>query len=202
MRANDNVLILFAHPLLEKSKINKFFVRKYQQRSTLKFHDLYEEYPEFNINIPYEKALLEESSLIIWHHPLYWYSSPPLLKQWIDMVLEVGWAYGPNGNALKGKHILQVITTGGSEQAYQVDGNNRFTIREFLRPFEQTAYLCNMNYLPPFVIHGTHRISQANLDQNIEQFFTFLDNWQESIDSLLASSHNYLHEYLQHKNNR
>jgi len=199
---NNKALILFAHPLLEKSRANRQFLKHYRHKSQLTFHDLYEEYPEFNIDIHHEKKLLEEHSLIVWHHPFYWYSSPPLLKQWIDMVLEVGWAYGPGGNALQGKYILQVITAGGSEQAYQPKGSNRFTIRELLRPFEQTAHLCKMHYLPPFVIHGTHKLSQPDLEQQTQQLFQFLDNWQDDINTLQANTYNYLHEYLQHKNNR
>lgn len=82
----------------------------------IKFHDLYELYPEFNINIKYEQELLQEYDIIIWQHPMYWYSCPPILKQWIDMVLEYNWAYGSKGDALRNKLIFQVITTGGKRK--------------------------------------------------------------------------------------
>jgi len=49
--------------------------------------------------------------------------------------------------------------------AYQPNGHNRFTIREFLRPLEQTFCLCGMEYLPPFVVHGTHRMNEADIAQ-------------------------------------
>ena len=154
----DNILVLFAHPLFERSRINKALIIEIQHHHVT-FHDLYELYPDFNIHIEHEKKILLTHDIIIWHHPLYWYSCPPLLKQWIDMVLEVGWAYGPGGNALEGKKVIQVITTGGPQAAYQASGNNRHTLREFLKPFEQTVKLCRMHYLPPFVTHGTHRLT-------------------------------------------
>lgn len=157
------ILILFAHPLFEKSRINQVLVNNIPANSNITFRDLYELYPDFNINVAEEKRLLLNHDLIIWHHPLYWYSCPPLLKQWIDMVLEAGWAYGPGGLALKGKKILQVITTGGPATAYQPDASNKHTLHTFLSPFRQTAQLCHMEYLPPFVVHGTHRLTDEEI---------------------------------------
>lgn len=115
------------------------------------FHDLYEEYPDFYIDVEREKALLEGHDRIVWQHPLYWYSSPALLKQWFDVVLQYGWAYGPGGDALKGKTVKSVITTGSGPRSYDRKGHHRFSIDEFLRPFEQTAVLCGMVYEEPIV---------------------------------------------------
>ena len=112
------------------------------------------------------------------------------------MVLEVGWAYGPGGDALEGKSIMQVITVGGGHQAYQESGYNRFPIREFLRPFEQTANLCKMNYFPPFVIHGTHRLSREQLIDYSSELVLFLDNWQEIQYSPTLYQHTYINDLL------
>jgi glutathione-regulated potassium-efflux system ancillary protein KefG len=159
-------LILFAHPRLEKSKFNKTLTSRIPRHPDLYFNDLYEAYPDFNIDIEKEKELLLAHDLIIWQHPFYWYSCPPLLKQWIDLVLEFQWAYGPGGNALEGKFIFNAITTGGAAEAYQHEGRNRFSVREYLHPFDQTALLCKMRYLPPFVVQGTHRLSHEKLVQH------------------------------------
>ncbi len=53
--------------------------------------------------------------------------------------------------ALVGKKMLNVISYGGSQEAYQTDGTSRYSINQFLAPFDQTAVLCRMTYLPPFV---------------------------------------------------
>ena len=82
------ILILFAHPLYEKSRIHKALKKAIPETSDITFRDLYELYPDFNINIKQEQQLLIDHDIIIWQHPVYWYSVPPLLKQWIDMVLE------------------------------------------------------------------------------------------------------------------
>ena len=64
------------------------------------FHDLYEAYPDFHIDVEREKALLEEYPRIVWQHPFYWYSTPSLMKEWFDTVLQYGWAYGKGASAL------------------------------------------------------------------------------------------------------
>ncbi len=157
------ILILFAHPRYEHSVVNRQLAISVSQSQGVTFHDLYELYPGFDIDIQREQELLTENDIIIWHHPFYWYSCPPLLKQWIDLVLEFNWAYGPHGNVLKGKYIFNVVTTGGTREAYQTGGRNRFTLNQLLAPFDQTAWLCKMIYLPPYSVQGTHRLDADNL---------------------------------------
>jgi len=166
----NRVLILFAHPALEKSRTHRHLIRAVQGLAGVTFHDLYEAYPSFHINVKVEQQLLLEHEVIVFQHPFYWYSSPALLKEWQDVVLEYGFAYGNRGTALQGKKFLTAITTGGGEQAYGREGHNNFTIREFLVPFEQTARLCGMEYLPPFVIQGVYQLTQAQLIQHSEQY--------------------------------
>lgn len=161
----NKVLIVFSHPRFEDSRVNAALVKNIPQNEFVTFHDLYENFPDFNIDVNLEKILLAQHDIIIWHHPFYWYSSPPLLKQWIDLVLEFGWAYGPHGDILHGKLIFNAITSGGNRDVYQRTGRNRFTIREFLVPFEQTAILCGMEYLPPFAVQGTHRLTEPELEK-------------------------------------
>jgi glutathione-regulated potassium-efflux system ancillary protein KefG len=159
----NKVLIVFAHPRFERSLNNSFLTRNIPGYQEITFHDLYEKYPDFDIDIETEKKLLSEHQVIIWQHPFYWYSAPPLLKQWIDLVLQFGWAYGPGGTALQGKFVFNSITAGGQRKAYSNEGHNRFTINQLLAPFDQTATLCKMIYLPPFVVHGTHLITKEEI---------------------------------------
>jgi len=169
--AMSRILILFAHPALEKSRVHKRLLahlKQLEQHITL--HDLYEAYPDFDIDVPREQQLLLEHDIIIFQHPFYWYSCPAIIKQWLDLVLEHGWAYGSKGKMLTGKKVFNAISCGGSAQAYQKTGRNRFTVRELLAPFDQTAYLCNMIYLPPFAVLGTHRLELADIELQAAQF--------------------------------
>ena len=154
----DSILILFAHPAYQRSRANRRLIEAVAELEGIRLHDLYEEYPDFNIDVQREQELLNEHEVIVFQHPLYWYSCPALLKEWQDLVLEFGYAFGPEGTALHGKKLVSAITTGGGNDAYSRDGVNRFTIQQLLLPFAQTAHFCGMEYLPPFVVHGTLQV--------------------------------------------
>jgi glutathione-regulated potassium-efflux system ancillary protein KefG len=153
--SRNRVLILFAHPALEKSRVNRQLVRAVRDLPGVTVNDLYESYPEHDIDVAREQELLLAHDVIVFQHPFFWYSTPAILKEWQDLVLQHGWAYGSGGTALHGKWLLSAITTGGRETAYCREGYNHFTVRELLAPIEQTARLCGMEYVPPFVVHGT-----------------------------------------------
>lgn len=158
------ILILFAHPAVRRSRVNRRLIEAVRGLDGLMIHDLYETYPDFDIDVTHEQELLAAHDLVVFQHPFYWYSTPAILKEWQDLVLEHGWAYGRDGHALEGKTLMNATTTGGAEDAYHHQGANRFTMRELLAPIEQTARLCGMEYLPPFVVHGTFQLSDREID--------------------------------------
>jgi len=169
-----SILIVFTHPALEKSRVHRRLLRSPPELPGLTVNDLYENYPDYDVDVRREQELLLAHDVIVHQHPFYWYSVPPLLKQWQDLVLEHGWAYGSRGTALRGKRTLHVISTGGSAAAYQPQGDNRFTVRALLAPWEQTARLCGMEFLPPFVIHGTHGLTDPELESAADRYREFL----------------------------
>lgn len=164
------VLVLFAHPAYEKSRVNARLVAAVRDLDGVTFEDLYEAYPHFDVDVPREQSLLVAHDVLVLQHPFYWYSTPALVKQWEDLVLEHRWAYGREGRALRGKRWLSVITTGGREATYRPDGLNRYTIAELLRPLEQTARLCGMDFLPPFVVYGTHRLEADGIERAAAEY--------------------------------
>lgn len=170
MADKARILILFAHPAIHKSRVNQQMADAVKGLENVTFHNLYEEYPDFHIDIKKEQDLLLDHDIVVWHHPFYWYSAPAILKEWIDLVLEHGFAYGRQGTRLKGKQVLTAISTGGRREAYQQGGFNNYTIHQFLSPFEQTAKLCNMQYLPPFVIHGSHLLNELDISSWAENY--------------------------------
>jgi len=183
------ILILFAHPALQRSRINRKLLEAVRDIEGVTINDLYEEYPDLHIDVKREQALLLDHDIIILQHPFYWYSTPAMLKEWQDMVLEHGWAYGQEGRMLAGKTMLNAITTGGPEKAYQSGGYNRFTIRQLLAPLEQTASLCKMHYLGPFVVHGTHLIDADKLKTHTQDYQNLLKALiNETVDLEKASS--------------
>jgi glutathione-regulated potassium-efflux system ancillary protein KefG len=165
LAADPRVLVLFCHPQAHRSRINRALLDAVTGLEGVTTHDLYERYPDAAIEVAEEQDLLLKHHTIVLQHPFYWYSTPPLLKEWLDVVLQWGWAYGKGGTHLRGKRLLQAITTGGPPDAYHPEGHNRFTIKELLAPMNQTAWLCGMAYEEPFVVHGTHRLSPSDLER-------------------------------------
>lgn len=151
------ILIQFAHPAITRSKINIALRTAVEGLESVTVNDLYAAYPDFHIDIKREQQLCEMHDVIVFQHPFYWYSTPSLMKEWLDLVLEHGWAYGKHANGLEDKFFLQALTAGGDDSTYKKDGFNEYTIEELTSPYRATAKLCKMELLPPFAVLGIHR---------------------------------------------
>lgn len=170
------VLVIVAHPDLDNSRVNKRLVEELKKYSEVKIHNLSEEYPDEKIDLEKEKKLLLEYDRIVFQYPIYWYNTPYFLKKWLEVVLERGWAYGPDGVALKGKEFLVAISIGAPEISYQGGGYNHFSISEMLKPMEQTANLINMIFLPPFKIYSSVVINDDELNLLAEEYPKYILN--------------------------
>jgi putative NADPH-quinone reductase len=172
---NNRVLLIMAHPSIGRSEVNSPLFEEAKKIKGVTCVDLYAEYPTFNINIDKEQKRLLEHDVIVFQFPLYWYSTPALLKEWQDLVLEYGFAYGNEGESLHGKHLLCSVSAGGAQDAYQTDGFNHFTSSELLRPLEQMANLLGMNYVPPFVLFGARSaVEEKRLEKHLKQWEVLL----------------------------
>ncbi len=180
MPADKRVLVLFAHPSLERSEVNGDLLAASRDIEGVTVVDLYAEYPSFRIDIDREQQRLREHDVVVFMFPLYWYSTPAILKEWQDLVLEYGFAYGHDGAELHGKWFLCAFTAGGLESAYREQGYNHYSIRELLRPLEQTATLCGMQYLPPFGLFGARNaLEEGRVGGHVEA-------WRELLARLRA----------------
>ncbi|BDH44316.1 glutathione-regulated potassium-efflux system ancillary protein KefG [Salmonella enterica subsp. enterica serovar Choleraesuis] len=174
MSQPPKVLLLYAHPESQDSVANRVLLQPARQLANVTVHDLYAHYPDFFIDIPHEQALLREHEVIVFQHPLYTYSCPALMKEWLDRVLTRGFASGANGNQLAGKYWRSVLTTGEPEGAYRHDGLNRYPLGEILRPFELTAAMCHMHWLRPIVIYWARRLPPAELRNHADAYAEWL----------------------------
>jgi len=173
------IVVLCAHPHLEHSRVTRTLARAAAGVAQTDMRDLYALYPDYLIDVAAEQAALADAVLIVWLHPAHWYGMTPLLKLWADEVLAFGWAYGPGGNALRGKDLWLATSTGGSAEAYRPDGLNRYFFDAFLPPYEQTAQLVGMRFLPPLVLHGAHRASEAEVGAHAQTFASRLQSYPD-----------------------
>ena len=151
------VLVLFAHPQADRSQTAAVLARDAAEMEGVTVVDLYAEYPDLAVDPDREQARAAEHEAVIFLFPVFWYSTPALLKEWQDLVLEYGWAYGEGGDKLAGKIFFCAVSAGGPESAYAQGGYNNFTLPELFRPLEQTAALCGMDWLPPFALFASRQ---------------------------------------------
>jgi glutathione-regulated potassium-efflux system ancillary protein KefF len=183
---SPKVLVLVAHPSLHQSRVNRPLMQAASALAHVAVRDLYARYPDYAIDVAAEQAALEAADLIVWQHPLHWYSMPPLMKLWLDEVLAFGWAYGVKDDRepgaqptqrLRGKALWLVVSTGGTEVAYHPQGYNRYFFDAFLPPYEQTAALCGMRFLPPLVLHGAHHLGADGLAAHTQTYVQRLSQY-------------------------
>ena len=170
------LIVYYAHPGHKHSHVNRFMARVAAGVEGITCVDLYRDYPRMDINVDVEQERLLAHDVILFQFPLFWYSTPSIIKEWQDLVLEHGFAYGSGGDALEGKRMMLVVTTAGPEEAYTEHGYQHYPLRTFLTPLEQTARLCKMAFPAPYVLYGALRAPQAGLvDQHADGYRRLLE---------------------------
>ncbi|PWK06997.1 NAD(P)H-dependent oxidoreductase [Tumebacillus permanentifrigoris] len=164
------VLVLVAHPNFEGSRVNQRWAQELEAHENVTVHNLYQVYPDGAIDVAREQQLLLDHDRIVLQFPLYWYSTPSLLKKWQDDVLQYGFAYGSEGNKLNGKDFVVAISTGGPAEAYQAGGYNQYTLSELLRPLQATANLIGARYLPIFSFSGLMAVTDEQIEDSAKRY--------------------------------
>jgi glutathione-regulated potassium-efflux system ancillary protein KefF len=175
-----SVVLLLAHPYPDRSRANRHLLEAVRDLPGLSVRSLYDLYPSFDIDVSAEQEALRRAAVVIWQHPMYWYSVPSLLKHWFDNVLTRGFAYGDGGKALWGKRCLWAVTTGGDERAFDAHGMHARPFNEFAPVVEQTAVFCGMRWEEPFVLYGAHRVPPEELSQ-------MASSYRERVQALVQS---------------
>lgn len=154
VQTNPRIVVYFAHLAIEQSVINRRLRDAVRELPHVDFRDLLERYPDFYIDTTAEQDALRGADLIVFQHPVYWYAAPAIFKHFEDTVLVRGFAYGPGGTALQGKDFLLVASTGAPLEEYGPGGIHHYPFRDLIRPLEQTARFCGMNFLAPLLLYG------------------------------------------------
>ena len=149
------LIVYYAHPGHKHSHVNRYMARAAGRVAGITFVDLYRDYPRFDIDVNAEQRRLLEPDVVLFQFPVFWYSTPSIIKEWEDLVLEHGFAYGSGGDKLAGKHLMLAVTAAGPRDAYTHQGYQRYPLRTFLTPLEQTAHLCKMHFPAPYVLYSS-----------------------------------------------
>lgn len=169
-------LIILVHPDIEASNVNKRWKQELEKHpNDIMIHELYKHYPNGKIDVNKEQQLLESMDYIIFQFPVYWYSYPPLLKQWLDEVFTYGWAYGSKGRKLKGKKFGLAMTVGDKEENYSHNGSVGFTVDEMIVPFKATANHVGAIILPYHtVFSASFQITREEVEESAKQYIKYI----------------------------
>ena len=157
------IVLVHAHPYPARSRAVAALLAAVRDLRNVEVRSLYSLYPDFDIDAPAERGAIGRATAVVLLHPLYWYTTPALLKHWFDTVLTKGFAYGEGGTALHGKTCLWAVTTGGDMHAFSESGRHQYPFATFTPVVEQTMRYCGMTWAEPFVVHGAHQIADAEL---------------------------------------
>lgn len=178
-------LIILSHPNLNNSKFNKTLIEAIKDVDTLTIRYLDGQYGTDikAFNIEEEQKLLLEHDRIIFQFPFYWYSSPAMLKAYIDEVFAYGFAYGSEGDKLNKKEFKIVTTVGAPDYAYQEGGWNKKSMNELLSPFQSLSHLTGMIYTRAFILHGVAAMEDRELEKKVKEYKEeILDNsWDNGL---------------------
>ncbi|GAE32314.1 NAD(P)H-dependent oxidoreductase [Halalkalibacter hemicellulosilyticus] len=170
-------LIVIAHPDIDSSIVNKYWIEELKKApEEFTIHELYKVYPTEPFDIKHEQELIDSHDHLVLQFPVYWFSSPPLLKKWLDEVFLEGWAHGPNGgDKLKNKKIALAVSAGSTADDYSIDGRYGHTLEQMLIPFETTFLYCKADYRSIHAFYGEDP-SNKELEHNMKNYLTFLRN--------------------------
>jgi len=180
------ICIIHAHPYLRRSRTNRALADAVSAIPDTDLRPLYDLYPDFDIDVAAEQRALVNARLIVWMHPMFWYSVPALLKHWFDKVLAYGFAYGEGGTALRGKHVLWVPTAGGEIDTFAPGAKHGFEFPAFAPPLEQTARFCGMEWETPHVVHGANLLDESELGIHTARLTKRLIAWRASAGAATA----------------
>jgi NAD(P)H dehydrogenase (quinone) len=124
---------------------------------------------------------LMQCDLLVLNFPLFWFSTPAILKGWLDRVLVSGAVYGGmrfyDRGGLRGKRAIVSLTLGGQPHMFGADGVHG-PLEGMLRHLLQgTLGYTGLDVLPPFVAWHVPYITH-------EERLGYLKAWRERLPSL------------------
>lgn len=164
-------LLLLAHPDLETSRVNRALLKGLQGLSDLEIADLYAFYPDNQIDPQAEIDRLLRADRVVLQFPLFWYSTPPLLKLWEDVVLTPMFYQKPDlGLSTAGLPVLAATTTGGPSASYHPESRIGLTIDDLFASLKATTRRCGWHWQSPFAVHDVRNLDDGSLAKAVDGY--------------------------------
>ncbi|WP_043829073.1 NAD(P)H-dependent oxidoreductase [Muricoccus aerilatus] len=159
-------LILLCHPDYPSSRANRALADAARTVPEVEVVHLDALYPDGRIDAGPEVARLIAARRLVLQFPVQWYSTPPLLKSWQDLVLTRMFYVNAEdeGARIAGRPVMVAATAGNRPEAYSESGVNLFPLSDLLRPLQATAHRCALEWQEPFLNFGARSASNTALE--------------------------------------
>ncbi|MCL2913902.1 NAD(P)H-dependent oxidoreductase [Shewanella corallii] len=182
----NNTLLISGHPNLEKSVANQGILDLLADESNITVRKLDTLYPDYRIDIAAEQAALQSADTIVFQFPLYWSTYPAIMKIWFDEVFTYNFAFGPEGDKLKGKRVILSITCGATANSYSEGEFNFFPLPQYLQAAThpiKAAQMAIVDEVITFEMNSTES-EGGNRDQVMQQVRQHTEQLLQAINQI------------------
>lgn len=168
-------LVLFAHPFLEFSDNSRELTNFYERHQHYTFRDLYEEYPDFHVQAFRERKRLKDYDRFIFHFPLIWFGMPPLLRLWLDEVVDGNWLKDPLQNPFYGKEIFILVTTRSKQRSFGRNGKHHYSVEELISGLLVSLHIFKADIKNIYIVYEAENLSKKEIIIHKQKFSEILN---------------------------
>lgn len=165
-------VVIMSHPNLVDSRLNKALYNAalgIESVSVRHIEALYG-YDTRAIDVGNESEIIKNAERIVFQFPMFWLSTPPMMKAYIDAVF----THCHQAGLLEGKQLQIAVTTGSPSSEYSKHGHISFTINEILTPLSVAADYCSMTFGRIFVAGGAIDMSDEETAAHAQRYAKLL----------------------------
>ena len=158
-------LVIVSHPYAEQSHAIKALEHVAQISSDVTVRNLESLYGSdaTSFDVAAEQQAYAGVDRVVYLFPIHWFNLTPMLKAYLNQVWAYGWAFGPNGTALKGKEMQVVVTAGATEHTYSAEGLIQSSMDDVLTPMKASALYVGMTFAAPLAFYGAMGVGEDTL---------------------------------------
>jgi glutathione-regulated potassium-efflux system ancillary protein KefF len=178
------ICVIHAHPYPRRSRVNRALADALSGLPDLDFRSLYVLYPDFDIDVVAEQKALANAQLIVWMHPLYWYSVRACSSTGSTKCLN-STTYGDGAAALQANRAC-----GSPRRAatgLRATGLHATRSRASVPPIEQTAHFAACTGAP-YIVHGADDLDDAQLSTHAADLLQRLAPWRGAARPKIAET--------------
>ena len=150
-----NTLLIVSHPYPEQSQVIQALQQTAAALPNVTVRNLETLYGHDTnaFDVAAEQQAHEGVDRVVYLFPIHWFNLTPMLKAYLNQVWTYGWAFGPEGHALRGKQMQVVVSAGATAHTYSETGLIQNTVQGVLSPMKASALYVGMSYAEPLAFY-------------------------------------------------